>query len=428
LWSGRDGNYWGHNAVIRVEAFARAGGLPDLSGRPPFGGHILSHDFVEAAFILRAGWTVYMLPEATGSYEQSPPTLIDLTVRDRRWCQGNLQHTRIIGAKGLRAATRQHFATGIMSYLASPFWLAQLVVGVALVIQTQIIRPEYFTSEFTLFPAWPRFDPERALWLFGVTMAILLAPKFFGLLVTLASGPDRRACGGGLRLLLSGIIEIILSALIAPLMMVIQSQAVFQILAGRDSGWSPQRRGDGSIPARDIIRRHLAHVLLGIFTGIAAFAISTSLFLWMSPTILGLVLAIPLSYVSGTLAAGLALKRLRLLTTPEETAPPPIVTRANALASELAAAGFDEADGLAALHRDRDLFEAHVAMLPPAARRPRGDIDPDRAVAIAKLTDARHLGEALAWLKPRERMIVLHDRALLALAAALPPVAARPEA
>ncbi|WP_342362457.1 glucans biosynthesis glucosyltransferase MdoH [Terrarubrum flagellatum] len=420
MWSGRDGNYWGHNAIIRVKAFAAHAGLPDLSGKPPFGGHILSHDFVEAALILRAGWTVYMLPDATGSYEESPPTLIDLAVRDRRWCQGNLQHSRVIGAKGLTLPTRQHFATGIMSYLASPFWLGQLLVGVVLVLQTQYVRPEYFTTEFTLFPAWPRFDPERALSLFELTMAILIAPKIFGLLLTMFDGRMRRTCGGSFRLLISGVIEIILSALIAPLMMLIQSESVFQILLGRDSGWNPQRRGDGTIPFKDIVRRHRMHMALGFVTAIAAFMISTSLFLWMSPTILGLVLAIPLSFISGTLTAGLALRRLGLLRTPEESNPPEIVIRANALARELARDEFDDADGLAALHADRALMAAHEAMLPKGAPRKRGDIQADRAVAIAKLTDAHTLQEALSWLKPQERMIVLNDRALLALIGSLP--------
>ncbi len=175
-WMGRDGNYWGHNAIIRTRAFADHCGLPDLPGKPPFGGHILSHDFVEAALIRRAGYSVYMLPTLGGSYEEGPPSLIDLAARDRRWCQGNLQHARIIGAKGFVWATRQHFATGIMGYLASPLWMAQLLVGIVLVLQSHYIRPEYFTAEFSLFPAWPRFDYQRALQLFELTIGILLAP------------------------------------------------------------------------------------------------------------------------------------------------------------------------------------------------------------------------------------------------------------
>lgn len=420
MWSGRDGNYWGHNAIIRTRAFAEHCGLPDLKGKPPFGGHVLSHDFVEAALIRRAGWSVYMLPDLTGSYEESPPSLIDISVRDRRWCQGNLQHSRIIGAKGFVLATRQHFATGIMGYLASPFWLMQLVVGILIVLQVNYARPEYFTEEFTLFPVWPRFDPERALNLFALTMAILLAPKLFGLLLTLCNGRLRRAGGGTIRLVTSAVIEVLFSAVFAPIMMLIQSGSVFQILLGRDTGWNPQRRDDGSIPVSDIIRRHRTHTVLGLVTGLSAFMIATSLFAWMSPTIVGLVLAIPLSWASGQLAIGLWLKRHGLLMTPEEGDPPAVALRANALQAEFAAAGFDDADGVRALHADPALREAHELMLPDVQPRRRGEIEPDRAVAQAKLVDAETIEDAAIWLKPKERMVVLHDRALIGLLATLP--------
>ena len=420
MWSGRDGNYWGHNAIIRTRAFADHCGLPDLKGKPPFGGHVLSHDFVEAALIRRAGWSVYMLPDLTGSYEESPPSLIDVSVRDRRWAQGNLQHSRIIGAKGFVLPTRQHFATGIMGYLASPFWLMQLVVGILIVLQVNYARPEYFTQEFTLFPVWPRFDPERALRLFALTMAILLAPKLFGLLLTLFRTRLRRAGGGAIRLILSALIEVLFSAFFAPIMMLIQSGSVFQILLGRDTGWNPQRRDDGSIPFRDIVRRHRTHTVLGVVTGVSAFMIATSLFAWMSPTIIGLVLAIPLSWASGQLAIGLWLKRHKLLLTPEEGEPPQIVLRANALQAEFAAAGYDDADGLTALHADAELRHAHELKQPDAQPRRRGEIEPDRAVAQAKLVDAEAIEDAAIWLKPKERMVVLHDRALIGLLASLP--------
>ncbi|MBO0734926.1 MAG: glucans biosynthesis glucosyltransferase MdoH, partial [Methylocapsa sp.] len=167
---GRDGNYWGHNAIIRTAAFAACCGLPALRGRPPLGGHILSHDFVEAALMRRAGYAVYMLPSLGGSYEECPPSLIDLSTRDRRWCQGNLQHSRILSAKGLHPMSRQHLMTGIMSYAASPLWMAQLIAGIVIVVQASYIRPEYFPGGFSLFPAWPRFDPERSLELFALTM------------------------------------------------------------------------------------------------------------------------------------------------------------------------------------------------------------------------------------------------------------------
>ncbi|MCJ2136609.1 glucans biosynthesis glucosyltransferase MdoH [Methylobacterium sp. J-026] len=411
-WSGRGGNYWGHNAIIRTRAFAQSCGLPDLPGKPPFGGHILSHDFVEAALIRRAGWAVYMLPRLPGSYEESPPSLIDVAVRDRRWAQGNLQHARVIGAAGLHAATRQHFATGIAGYLASPLWLLQLVVGILLVLQTATERPDYFGGA-GFSPVFPRFDPVRALQLFGLTMAVLLAPKLLGLILALLDGPVRRACGGGGRLILSSLVEILLSALVAPVAMVIQSGSVMDILLGRDTGWNPQRRDDGSIPLRDIVARHSWHMVLGLVAGVAAFAIATSLFLWMSPTIVGLVLAIPISWASGQLGLGLALKRRRLLATPEEATPPEIATRAAGLAARNAAQAFDASDALAALHADPRLADAHARMLPAGRDRPRGAIDPDRTLAAAKIDEAETVGEAQAWLTPRERMALLHDQTLI---------------
>ena len=420
LWMGRDGNYWGHNAIIRTAAFAAHCGLPDLRGKPPFGGHILSHDFVEAALIRRAGYAVYMLPVLGGSFEESPPSLIDVGTRDRRWCQGNLQHIRVMFASGFHLASRQHFATGIMGYVASPLWMTQLLVGLVLVLQSAYFRPEYFTQEFTLFPVWPRFDAQRALDLFAVTMSVLLAPKGFGLLLALFDNSTRRASGGGTRLVLSALVEVIMSALFAPIMMLIQSGSVMQILFGRDTGWSPQRRNDGSIPFIDIVRRHRSHVILGIVTLVAGMAISPSLVAWMSPTIAGLILAILLSWASGQLSIGMALKRVGLLRTPEEAVVPPIALRANALTLELDRDGYDGADGLQAIRLDGRLREAHEYYLPRNGMRKRGQIEVDHATASAKLAEARTVEEATEWLKRKERMAVAIDAVLLDRFVSLP--------
>jgi membrane glycosyltransferase len=419
-WMGRDGNYWGHNAIIRTAAFAAHCGLPDLRGKPPFGGHILSHDFVEAALIRRAGYAVYMLPNVSGSYEESPPSLIDLSSRDRRWCQGNLQHIRILPSRGLHWASRQHFMTGIFGYLASPLWMMQLLVGILIVFQASYIRPEYFTSEFTLFPAWPRFDAKRSLELFGLTMSILLAPKLFGLVVALLNGPTRRGAGGAIRLILSSLIEVVMSSLLAPIMMLIQSGHVMHILFGFDTGWNPQRRDDGSVAFKAIVRKHRSHMALGVLSLIAGLLISPSLVAWMSPTIAGLVCSIPISWASGQLGIGLFLRRFGLLSTPEENAPPPIATRANALSEELAKAHEDRVDSLESLRTDERFRRAHDLFLPTGRRRIRGDISTERALAEAKLHDAVTIEDLQGWLKPREKMALLHDRALIDLAMRLP--------
>src|SRR6266511_1189586 len=273
-WNLGDSNYWGHNAIIRTKAFIDHAGLPDLPGRPPFGGHVMSHDFVEAALLRRAGWKVYLVPEISGSYEESPSSLMDFAERDRRWCQGNLQHSRVVPAAGFYWLSRLHLVMGIMSYLASPIWLLFIVLGILLALQAHFLRPEYFPKGFALFPTWPIFDPVRSLRLFVGTMAVLVAPKVFGYILLLKDRQTMRCCGGALRTGISVLVEIVLSSLIAPVMMLMHSAEVVSIVTGRDTGWKAQRRDDGSIPFRVIARRHRGHTLFGVALAVAAYAVS----------------------------------------------------------------------------------------------------------------------------------------------------------
>ena len=262
-WHGADSNYWGHNAMIRTRAFAECGGLPVLSGPRPIGGHILSHDFVEAALMRRGGWAIHMAPALGGSFEESPPSLTEYAARDRRWCQGNLQHAGVLPARGLHWLSRLHLLTGIGSYITAPLWLLFLLTGILISLQAQFIRPEYFPKTFTLYPQWPAQDPVRAAYVFAATMGLLLAPKLIGYLAMLADGPMRRGFGGAIRAFVSMIAEVIISGLIAPVMMLIQSSSVAGILMGRDSGWNVQRRDDGSLPLRDVARRYGWHTAFG---------------------------------------------------------------------------------------------------------------------------------------------------------------------
>ena len=193
-WFGNAGNYWGHNAIIRTRAFAECAGLPELPGKPPFGGLILSHDFVEAAFVRRGGYAVRMADDLAGSYEHAPPNLIELAARDRRWCQGNLQHIRLLGTAGLHPLSRLHLFMGVMSYLASPLWLLFLLSGMSLALHAYLVPPDYFLDRWSLFPDWPRIDPERAMALFGLCMLVLYAaeaPRHRGLPARAAA---RAAC------------------------------------------------------------------------------------------------------------------------------------------------------------------------------------------------------------------------------------------
>jgi membrane glycosyltransferase len=409
-WHLGESNYWGHNAIIRTKAFIDHAGLPDLPGRPPFGGPIMSHDFVEAALMRRAGWKVYLVPETTGSYEESPPSLIDFAERDRRWCQGNLQHSRIVPAAGLHWLSRFHLVMGIMSYLASPIWLLFIVLGILLALQAHFLRPEYFPKDFALFPTWPTFDPERALRLFAGTMAVLLAPKVFGYILLLKDRQTLRCCGGALRTGMSVLVETILSSLIAPVMMLMQSAEVMGIVTGRDAGWKAQRRDDGSIPFRAVARHHRTHVLCGVALAVAAYVVSPGLLAWLSPVVLGLVLAIPISAVTGWHELGKAVRRLGLLATPEESEPPAVLRRTNELTWEWATIRPQVTDVFARLASDAQLCALHATMLPPTHERRKGEHDVDLLLGFAKLDEAESLEEASSLLSNREKLAVLGNR------------------
>ncbi len=419
-WARTGGNYWGHNAIIRTKAFVGAAGLPTLKGRPPFGGHILSHDFVEAALMRRAGWQVLLAPTLGGSYEESPPSLIDLATRDRRWCQGNLQHAKVIVARGLKWPNRMHMITGIMSYAASPVWLMFLIAGLLLALQARFIRPEYFTEQFQLFPTWPVIDSERAIGLFVATMAVLFLPKLFGLLVALTSREVRKGIGGPVRATASVLVESLLAALLAPVMMAIQSAAVADILLGRDAGWNPQRRDDGSVPFSEIFRRHRAHTVLGLIMGVSAWAVSLQVLAWLSPAVIGLLLAAPLSAMTARLGTGLALRRVGLLSTPEESVTPPILTRADAITAEFHNLLGPPSEACKRLLSDPALLAFHRASLVPDRPHGRGGIDETLVLGLARLESAESLEAAVSYLSPREKLAVLADREGLDRLALLP--------
>jgi membrane glycosyltransferase len=280
----------------------------------------MSHDFVEAALLRRGGWAVRMAPALAGSYEETPPSLIDMAVRDRRWCQGNLQHGAVLPAKGLHWVSRLHLARGILAYLTAPLWLAFLAAGGVVWVQQR------HASEAS--------DGGLAAGLFALTMALLLAPKLMG---GLLAARTRRACGGGVRLAASVAAEITLSALMAPVFMLMQSRAVLDVLRGRDSGWAAQQRDDGRLPLGAAWRRHWRHTLLGGLWAAGAYGLDPELLAWTAPVALGLVLAIPLSMLTSRTDLGRACRGLGLFLTPEESEPPTVMVRAARLRAQYVA-------------------------------------------------------------------------------------------
>jgi len=404
-WHGPESNYWGHNAIIRIRAFAEEAGLPELRGRKPFGGHILSHDFVEAALMRRAGWAVYMAPALGGSFEEAPPSILDFAARDRRWCQGNLQHIAVLPVRGLHWVSRLHLLTGIGSYITAPMWLIFLILGLLISLQAHFIRPEYFPKGFSLFPTWPQQDPVLAAWVFAATMGLLIVPKLLAFLALIGRREERVSFSGTIRVLGGIVSETLLAALIAPSMMIFQSTAVTEILLGRDAGWQVQRRGGGEIAPREIYHKLAAPTLCGVLMGLSAFAVSLPLLLWMSPVIAGLVLAVPLGLLTSRRSGPAG-----LFATPEDNTPPPVVLRANELA---ASARIEVTGALQQLRQDAELLEYHLDSLPGVSHRKSGPIDVPLATARAKIEQCEKFEEAVTWLDKSEIRAILNNAVVL---------------
>jgi membrane glycosyltransferase len=328
-WHGPGSNYWGHNAIIRTKAFATSAGLPELPGRPPRGGLIMSHDFVEAALLRRAGWEVHMLPLLEGSFEGCPPSLSDLITRDRRWAQGNLQHLRLLRVPGVPLLSRFHLLMGACSYLASPVWALTLLVGVVLAVQAKYATPSYFGSEVSLFPKWPVFDAQKALALFFATVFTVHLPKLLGAVWALRNRTQRLRNGGVMRIVCATLVESLLSTLIAPVLMLTQTSAITSILMGRDAGWTPQQRVGAGAPLIRFVYRHRWHMGWGLAAAAVCWAISAAVFAWMSPIIIGLLLAAPIAHRTARPAPQALAK---LLANAAERQPPRLLVRRRSIA------------------------------------------------------------------------------------------------
>ena len=334
-WHGPESNYWGHNAIIRTAAFAAHAGLPELRGVKPFRGTVLSHDFVEAALLRRGGWALYMVPGLGGSYEEGPPSLTDMLVRDRRWCQGNLQHGAVLPARGLHWVSRWHLLIGIGQYFTAPMWAMLMLVGLGIPVLHTAAQEGATLSSLSPTRYWREQDPERFVWVFVFTMAILLAPKVLGFVAMLLDREQRRGCGGALRATAGLLLETVLAALMAPITMYVQSRGVAEVLAGRDSGWEVQRRDDGTLPLSALLRSYGGTTLLGLLLGGLAWAVSPAMLAWMSPVVAGLVLSIPIVAFTSSPAVGRWLRRVGIFRIPEEVAPPPVLARASELRARI---------------------------------------------------------------------------------------------
>lgn len=415
FWSQGSGNYWGHNAIIRTEPFMQYCDLPQLPGRKPFGGQILSHDFVEAALLLRANWEVWLAGELEGSYEEAPQGLIENAQRDRRWCQGNLQHGLVLFARGLRGLSRMHLIQGIFGYLAGPLWFMFLITFSWMwIIQRfsdlSIITVHSWMAHLNLTGS------EHALLIFLICVGVLLLPKALAL-VDVAFDRQRRRSFGGLPLVTaSTIVETAFSTLHAPLQMLWHTRFVITILLGIGVRWEPQKRKADGTAWSYALRRHWGHTIVGIVWSGLIWRLAPSMFWWFAPVFAGMVLSIPLSVWTSRSSWGARSRSMGLFLTPEETSPTPELDTLRVRLATMATANewtqLPHDAGLTEVILDPYVNAIHVSML----REKK--LNPNYAEALAQLgtgrPEVRALGEKLLTegpdsLQPPERMLVMSD-------------------
>lgn len=405
--SGRGSTYWGHNAIIRVDAFTRCCGLPKLSGKPPLGGEILSHDFIEAALLVRAGWAVRIAPDLGGSYEEAPPNMLESLSRDRRWCQGNMQHLRVLFARRLHWMSRVNLLVGIMSFLSAPLWAVFVVLTIVEAGSADVWARISDTAAIGAQPAGPLGvdvlavigRETQVVSLLALAAGLLLGPKIMGALLVGFDRTLRRSHAGAGRLVAGLVLEVVLSALAAPVMMVMHARFVVEVLAGRAVKWSAQQRDADRVSWAECWRAHGAQTLLGLAIAVGTGAFAPTLFWWLSPIVVGLLLAVPLSYTLGQADAGAWLQRRRLFATPEEDQAPAVLARCRELGD--AGEGLSRPT-LAEAIADPWLNAVHVALVPHAER----PTPPSPALADAF---ARACREGLQALGPDDWKLLLAD-------------------
>lgn len=316
FWQTDKANYWGHNAIIRVKAFIDCCGLPTLKGKAPFGGEILSHDFVEASLLHSANWDVLLLADIEGSYEEVPSNILDYAVRDRRWVQGNIQHLGLLSSAKLKLMSKLHFLLGATAYISSLIWLSMLALSTIDAVTRALNSDVYFNRAYQLFPTWQIAKTELIDSLLYLTIIILLLPKLMGVIVTLVHRKQR--FGGALKLTLGSIIETVFAIIVAPLMMVFHAYFVVCVFLGKKVKWDAQPREGRMVPWKEAFSYTLLSSLIAIVWGSVAYYFTPVFFWWLSPILLGLILAAPIVRYSSSIKLGVKLRQWGIFLCPSE--------------------------------------------------------------------------------------------------------------
>ena len=316
FWQLGESHYWGHNAIIRMKPFIEHCALAPLPGKGAFAGAILSHDFVEAALMRRAGWGVWIAYDLPGSYEELPPNLLDELKRDRRWCHGNLMNFRLFLVKGMHPVHRAVFLTGVMSYLSAPLWFFFLVLSTALLAVNTLMEPTYFLEPRQLYPLWPQWHPDKAVALFSTTIVLLFLPKLLSIILIWAKGA--KEYGGRIKVTMSMLMEMLFSMLLAPVRMLFHTRFVLAAFLGWAATWNSPQRDDDSTPWLEAAKRHGSQTLLGALWAALVIWLNPSFLWWLTPIVGSLMLSIPVSVISSRTNLGLKARDDKLFLIPEE--------------------------------------------------------------------------------------------------------------
>jgi membrane glycosyltransferase len=295
-----------------------------LPGKEPFGGEILCHDVVEAGLLRRAGWHVRMLPSLGESYEALPANMVDFAQRERRWCQGNLQHLGVLPTRGLRPVGRYHLALGVLNYLSGPL----LVAFVALIMLDPLLGGR-FAKHLLDQPGWMR-DSFVLL-----TFLLLYAAKFCSLVAALADDKTAALFGGRVRMLISAALEQAAVMVTAPVLLVFYTRFILMMLLGRTVQWDAQPRDDRGVSWTEALHRMRIPFIVGLGWLVASAALGGATWRWSATLLPGLLLAVPFAVWTSYRTLGRAAQRMGLFLTEDEVAPSAILRGYNrALASE----------------------------------------------------------------------------------------------
>ncbi|RED12112.1 glucans biosynthesis glucosyltransferase MdoH [Pontivivens insulae] len=308
-WHGDCGPYWGHNALIRTTPFLRHCRLPILPGNGPLDGHIMSHDQVEAVLMRRAGFECRVMPVEGESWEENPPTLLDFTKRDLRWCQGNMQYFRILGWKGLQPMSRFQLFAAVMMYFGAPAWM--LMTGAA---------------AFKLMEGdFQQVNLAFGLSMFFIMVAMSLFPKIAGWIDVMLRPGGIKTYGGGWRFAAGALIETLFSILLAPVVAFRVTLFLIGLLFGKSVIWGAQNRDPYALPLGTAIRGLWPQTLAGTILAGLLLSMAPAALVWALPVLAGLIFSIPLALITAFPALGRLLAKRGICAVPDEVTEHPVL-------------------------------------------------------------------------------------------------------